>query len=198
MGLQQYIRIACLFVLLNFSFSVLACECPEVQKLDKTYTNSYELIFKGAVKSVEPCKEVGKAHFIVHELFKGDSPKEIIVYFDCTGDCAMNFNAGETWIIYANYAQLGKPDVSFCSRSRKQIDNEVEIQSGFVPSDLSFGQELEWLQVNLGAQALLKENNNADFSHRNELPTPKKTIILIVISFVAMMVLYFVIKRFMK
>jgi hypothetical protein len=198
MRLLHYIRITCLCVLLSCSFSTIACECPEVQKLDKAYSDSYKLIFKGAVKSIEPCKEVGKVRFIVHELYKGDSPQEIDVYFDCSGDCAMNFNAGETWIIYANYAQLGKPDVSFCSRSRKQIDNEIQVQQDFVPTDLSFGQELEWLQTNLGTKNMLAVNNNADFSHRNELPTPKKTIILIVISFVAMMGLYLAIKKFMK
>ncbi|MCD6067629.1 MAG: hypothetical protein K0S33_2455 [Bacteroidetes bacterium] len=198
MKATRYIHVFFLSVLLHFAYSTAACECPELPRLNKEYAETYQLIFKGAVKTVGTCNKVNKAHFIVHELFKGSSPKEIDVYFDCTGDCAMSFNPGETWIIYANYAQLGKPDISFCSRSRKQVDNEVQVQANFIPSDLSFGQELEWLQTNLDAQAFLETNNNADFSHKNELPTPEKAIVLVAISFAGMLILYFVIRKFMK
>ncbi len=196
---MRIIRIILVVLFLHTFYSTNACECPPTPRLDKTYTEGYSFIFKGAVKSVTPCKEgIAKAHFILQELYKGKSPKEIDVYFDCGKDCPMAFNAGETWIIYSNYAQVGKPDVSFCSRSRKMVDNEVQIQTDFIPSDYSFQQEAEWLKTNLGTHEVLKENSNAFLSHRNELPSRSKALLLVGISLGGVLLLYFVFKKFIK
>ena len=188
-----------LFLFLNLFYCIHACECPPVPKLDKNYTESYKLIFKGAVKSVTPCNdEIAKAHFLLQELYKGQSPKEIDVYFDCGVDCEMNFSAGQTWIIYGNYAQMGKPDVNFCSRSRKLVDNEVKLYTDYIPSDYSFEQEAEWLRSNLGLQAFLEENNNALLSHRNELPSKSNALLLVGLSLVGLLLLYFLFNKFVK
>jgi len=193
------IRIILLVLFLHTFYNSNACDCPPAPRLDKTYTEGYALIFKGSVKSVTPCKDaISKAHFVLQELYKGKSTKEIDVYFDCGKDCPMVFNAGETWIIYSNYAQVGKPDVSLCSRSRKLVDNEVQIQSNYIPSDYSFGQEAEWLRTNLGTHEVLKENSNAFLSHRNELPSRSNALLLIGISLGGLLLLYYVFKKFIK
>ncbi|MDP2388457.1 MAG: hypothetical protein Q8M29_18935 [Bacteroidota bacterium] len=196
---MQLVKYIFLFLFLNMFYCISACNCPPAPRLDKVYTNGYAFIFKGAVKSVTPCKEgIAKSHFIVQELYKGKSPKEIDVYFDCGKECPMNFSAGETWIIYSNYAQVGKPDVSLCSRSRKLVDNEIQIQTNFIPSDYSFQQEVEWLRTNLGTHEVLKENANAFLSHRNELPSRSNALLLIGISLGSLLLLYFVFKKFIK
>lgn len=94
----------------------------------------------------QPCNEINKAHFLVQELYLGTSTSEIDVYFDCTGDCKMTFNPGETWIIYASLARIGKPKVSICSRSRKLVDNEMKLATNFIASDLNFNEECLWLR----------------------------------------------------
>ena len=180
-------------------YCINACDCPPTPKLDKTYTDGYAFIFKGGVKSVTQCNDgIAKAHFVLQELYKGKSTKEIDVYFDCGKDCPMSFNAGETWIIYSNYAQVGKPDVSLCSRSRKLVDNEIRIQTDFVPTDYSFEQEAEWLRTSLGLQGFLKENDSSMLSHRNELPSRSNALLLIGISLGGLLLLYFVFKKFIK
>lgn len=187
-----------LIVLIIGFFRSNACDCPPTPKLDEAYTENYTLIFRGSVVSVGECKELSKAHFKILDLFKGKSPKEIDVLFDCSGPCAMNFNPGETWLIYAGFAQVGKPSLSICSRSRKQIDNEIEVKTTFIPTDLSFNEEIEWLAKNLGRQALLETNNNADLSHKNTLPDPKQSIILVIASFAGLLLIYFIIKKLIK
>lgn len=163
-----------------------------------TYTDGFDLIFRGSVKSIGTCNELNKAKFLVQDLYKGSSPREIEVLFDCSSDCAMNFAVGETWIIYSNYAQVGKPDVNMCSRSRKMIDNEIKIFTDYIPSDLSFNDEAEWLLKNLGRHDFLKENENEGLSHKNELPSPQRAIVLVAVSLAGMLLLYFILKRFLK
>ncbi len=196
---MQIIRIILVILFLHTFHFTNACDCPSTPRLEKTYIEEYAFIFKGSVKSITPCNDgIAKVHFVLQELYKGKSPKEIDVYFDCGKECPMNFYAGETWIIYSNYAQVGKPDVSLCSRSRKLVDNEVQVQTNFIPSDYSFEQEAEWLRTNLGIQAFLKENNGAMLSHRNELPSRSNALLLIGISLAGVLLIYFVFKKFIK
>lgn len=187
-----------LIILLQLGFAAWACECPELPRLTTEYTSGIDLVFKGSVQNITECRDgLAKAHFMLQALYKGTSPKGIDVYFDCE-KCPMNFNVGETWIIYANYAQVGKPDVNFCSRSKKLVDNEIEIKTQFIPSDYSFSEEAEWLQKNLGTHAFMEGNNKADFQHKNELPTPQRALVLIAVSLTGMLLVFFVVKKLLK
>lgn len=179
-------------------FNSFACDCPAVPKLDAAYVKEHKLVFRGSVKSVGECNEINKAHFLVQELYKGDATKEIDVYFDCEGDCKMTFNPGETWIIYASLAQVGKPKVNICSRSRKLVDNEIKLATNFIASDLNFNEECEWLRNNVGLKEFLEENKNSDLQHRNELPSRINSLILIAASLGGLLLVYFVINKFLK
>ena len=188
-----------LFLLFLFnSFFSFSCECPALPKLDLNYCNGYEFIFKGTVVSVGKCNEINKARFKLNELYRGVSPEEIDVYFDCSSNCAMNFIVGEEWIIYSNYAQLGKPKVNFCSRSRKYIQNENKIQTEYVNTDITFDKEKNFLTENFGLHHFLRTNNNADFSHQNLRPDSLGVIILILISIAGFVVFYYLFNKFSK
>jgi len=180
------------------SIKIIACDCPTVPKLNEAYIKDYQLIFRGSVKSLGECNEINKAHFFIQELYKGDSPKEIDVFFDCTSDCKMFFYPGETWIIYANFIQLGKPKVKNCSRSRKLIDNEIKLSTNYIASDFNFNEECEWLRKNSGLQPFLEENKNSTLTHRNQLPNRNSQLILIASSLGGLLLVYFLMNKFLK
>jgi len=188
-----------IFILTVLCFvNSFACDCPAVPKLDAGYVKEHTLVFRGSVKSVGECKEINKAHFLVQELYVGDCTSEIDVFFDCTGDCKMTLNPGETWIIYATMAQMGKPKINICSRSRKLVDNEIKLATNFIASDLNFNEECLWLRDNIGTKAFIEKNENSDLQHRNELPSKSNSLILIASSFAGLLLVYFLINKFLK
>ena len=188
-----------LFLLvLSFSKPVFSCDCPNFPKLTSEYTNKYNLIFRGTVQKVSKCNEINHATFQIQELYKGQSKKEIEIYFDCSSDCKMNFNVGETWIIYANYIQLNKPKVELCSRSRKLVDNEIKVATNFIASDLGFNEECDWLKQNLGIKTInLEDNIKTVDTHRNQLPEKEFSLVLIIISLFFFLALIFFLKKYL-
>jgi len=192
--------INCILFLLVLSFSkpVFSCDCPNLPKLTSEYTNKYNLIFRGTVQKVSNCNEINHATFQIQELYKGESKKEIEIYFDCSSDCKINFNVGETWIIYANYIQLNKPKVELCSRSRKLVDNEIKVATNFIASDLGFNEECDWLKQNLGIKTInLEDNIKTVDTHRNQLPEKEFSLVLIIISLFFFLVLIFFLKKYL-
>ena len=188
-----------LFLLvLSFSKPVFSCDCPNFPKLTSEYTNKYNLIFRGTVQKVSKCNEINHATFQIQELYKGESKKEIEIYFDCSSDCKINFNVGETWIIYANYIQLNKPKVELCSRSRKLVDNEIKVATNFIASDLGFNEECDWLKQNLGIKTInLEDNIKTVDTHRNQLPEKEFSLVLIIISLFFFLALIFFLKKYL-
>lgn len=192
--------INCILFLLVLSFSkpVFSCDCPNLPKLTSEYTNKYNLIFRGTVQKVSNCNEINHATFQIQELYKGESKKEIEIYFDCSSDCKINFNVGETWIIYANYIQLNKPKVELCSRSRKLVDNEIKVATNFIASDLGFNEECDWLKQNLGIKTInLEDNIKTVDTHRNQLPEKEFSLVLIIISLFFFLALIFFLKKYL-
>ncbi len=185
-------------MLLLLARQAWSCQCPPLPKLNLNYCETYELIFKGVLTKLGNCKDVNKAHFKLNELYKGISPEEIDVYYDCSSDCAMSFSEGEEWIIYANYAQLGKPKTNFCSRSRKYIANENKLQTEYVNTDISFDQEKEFLTSNFGLHHFLKSNTNAELSHQNIKPGSLMSIVLILASIATFVLFYYLFNKYMK
>ncbi len=185
------------FLLLTFSKSVFPCDCPSITKLNLDYCKQYKLIFRGTVQKIATCNEINHASFRIQELYKGETIKEFELYFDCSSDCKMNFNIGETWIIYANYIQLNKPKVELCSRSRKLVDNEIKLSTKYIANDLGFNEECEWLKQNLGIKTINKEENIKTVeTHRNQLPEKEFSLVLILISLLFFLVLIYFLKKY--
>jgi hypothetical protein len=186
-------------LLLVISTPIIACECPSLPKLTPDYCKQFKLIFRGTVQKVAQCNEINHATFKIQELYKGQSKNELELYFDCSGDCKLNFNPGETWIIYANYVQLNKPKVDFCSRSRKLVDNEIKVATNFVASDLRFNEECDWLKENLGIQKIAVEDSFQTIdTHRNQLPESSFSLTLIIISLIVFSIIILIVKKFLK
>ncbi len=180
------------------NLTVKACQCPELPALSKNYCDGFELIFKGTVISKSSCNKIAKVRMKLTELYKGISPEETDVYFDCEGDCAVNIAVGEEWIIYSNYFQLGKPQLKLCSRSRKFIHGEKEVETEFIPTSVSYQSERDFLEKELGLHHFLKTTTNSDMAHQNEKPSPPVSIVLILISMVVLIVFYYFFNKFFR
>lgn len=195
---------ACFFSLLvlvfHCAFSQGSCGCEE-EKLSFTqaYTNAHQLIFRGKTTSIATGEDFSKVTFVITQLFKGSCPKEVDVYYDRKSSCQLKFNTGEDWLIYANFKQVEKPFVEYCSRSRKNIINtnkNVEIQ--YIKSDLTVDAECEKLSEQFGLQKfspLVKEGGQ---QHSNIIPGFWQRIVLILCSVAGFIMIYIGTNKLLK
>lgn len=177
-------------------FVILACQCP-LTSLGLEESNKYEIIFKGKVISVTTCNSnFGTAIFELEELYKGNATKQFKVLFECGVECAMDFNEGEEWIIYSNYKQVDKALMNWCSRSRKFFKNEKE---DFYTSTYGndYYDELKFLRQTLGLHRFLVLKQTTT-ENRNERPTTNQTILMLVISLSAIILFYWLFKKYFK
>ena len=189
------------FLILHSEFMVSqnACNCDEGKlAFTQSYISSHQLIFRGKTLSTAKGEDYAMATFSVTQLFKGSCPKEVTVYFDKRSECGLKMNRGEDWIVYANFKQLQKPYVEYCSRSRKNVINtnkNVEVQ--YIKSDLSVDVESEKLQGQLGVQKLAAQSEQ-DNRHRNVIPGFTQRIILILVSIAGFVLIYLGVTKFLK
>lgn len=185
------------FVLFLFNAYIInACQCP-LTTLGLEECNKYEVIFKGKILSVETCKDkFGTAIFEVEELYKGNASKKFTVLFECDIECAQEFSEGEEWIIYSTYKQVDKAIMNWCSRSRKFFKNEKE-DFYAVTYGNDYYDELKFLREKLGLHRLLvlKESTT---QNRNERPTTNQTILMLIISISAILLFYWLFKKYFK
>ncbi len=191
-----------LILFLIFSKIVFGCDCPPLSPISAAELEKYDIVFWGRVESVEACDgEKSKVHFFVTELYKGVAERHIEVIFDCSSSCSMSFEKNEEWLLYSKYAKFNQLIVSFCSHSRKYI-KEVEKDYYTIASGKTFEEEKKYLQTELGIQNLVQRNNMIDqqneFKHQNQLPSGMNVLLLLGVSLIVMVVIYFVTKKYFK
>jgi hypothetical protein len=175
-------------------YSVKACQCP-LTTLSEAECDKYSVIFKGKVISVKNCEQnFGEAVFEVEELYKGDVTKRFRVLFECGGECAKGFNAGEEWIIYSNYKQVSSVMMDWCSRSRKyfKIAKEDYYTSTY---GNDYDDEVAFLREKLKLHKISELVENAA-GERNQRPNMTQTIILLVCSLSAMILFYWLFRKY--
>ena len=191
-----------LFCILNSAFLISqnSCGCDEKKlTFSSSYSASHKLIFRGKTLSISTGEDYSKVTFVVTQLFNGKCAKEVDVYFDKKAACQLKFNTGEDWLIYANYKQIEKPFVEYCSRSRKNViitNKNVEVQ--YIKSDLTVDAECEQLHQQFGNQNIstqVKEENNF---HNNIIPGFGQRIVLILCSIAGFMLIYFAVNKLLK
>lgn len=190
-----------LFFIIVFqtSFSQDNCNCNEKENdFSEAYINANQLIFRGKTTSVTKGTDYDKVTFLVNNLFKGIASKQLEVYFDNKNTCALKFNVGEDWLVYANY-EKAKPVMLYCSRSRKNIINtNKNIDLMYIKSDITIDDETDKLTEICGLKNFsepLSVNTNA---HNNIIPTGYQQILLIIFSLIGFVVIYFLLNRFWK
>lgn len=173
-----------------------ACECP-LTSLGRAECDKYELIFKGKVLSVVTCDhKFGEALFEIQELYKGNSTKTFKVLFECNVTCASEFRAGEEWIIYTRYKQIGNAMMDWCSRSRKYFHNEPE-DFYTVTYGNDYYEEAKFLKDSLGLHRFLK-TELASVEGRNLIPEKGLTALLFICSLAFIILFYWLFNKFFK
>ncbi len=191
-----------LFFILNFAFlfSQSSCGCDEAKLVfSQTYMDAHKLIFRGKTLVIANGEGFSKVTFVITQLYKGSSTKEVDVYFDGKSACNLKFNTGEDWLIYANYKQIKKPFVEYCSRSRKNVINtNKNIDLSYIKSDLTVDAESEKLRENLGLHNFSTQDKEEDNSHNNIIPGFWTRIVLILCSVAGFMLIYFATNKLLK
>lgn len=175
-----------------------ACDCPTKGAINSTLAAQYDLIGRMVVESSEKGKDFYKASVKWIEVYKGNASEHMPLFFDGEGECAVSLEKGSEWLVYANYAQLGKPYLKFCSHSRKKIENEDKIRTDYVPLEMSFSSERDWLVDQFGIQTLVKESSDTSMGHHNIIPERKQALWLILCSLGGFIVLWFGFKKWIK
>ena len=190
------------FSIFNFQFSIAqnSCGCDEKKlAFSQSYAAAHKLIFRGKTLSISLGEDFSKVTFIITQLFKGTCAKEVDVYFDKEDACQLKFNTGEDWLIYADYKQIEKPFVEYCSRSRKNVINtnkNVEIQ--YIKSDLTVDAECENLQTQFGLQNFTSQEKEENNLHNNIIPGFWQRIVLILCSVAGFVMIYFGVNKISK
>jgi hypothetical protein len=189
-----------LLLIINCAFSQNSCECGETKlAFSQPYISGHGLIFRGKTISIANGEDFNKVTFAITQLFKGNASKEADVYFDKKGSCQLKFNTGEDWLIYANFKQLEKPYVEYCSRSRKNVINtnkNVEIQ--YIKSDLTVDAECEVLKEKLGLQNFTTPLKEQGTAHNNIIPSFWQRVVLILCSIAGFIMIYIGTNKLLK
>jgi hypothetical protein len=189
-----------LFALLfQAAFAQTNCNCNEKEiEFSEAYVNANNLIFRGKTVGTSKGTDYDKVTFAVSKLFKGTAAKQLDVYFDAKNPCALKFNAGEDWLIYANY-KSGKPLLVYCSRSRKNVINtNKNIDLMYVKSDITIDDETEKLTELCGLKPFTEPITDTENAHDNIIPTGSQRILLIIFSVIGFALIYFVLNKVLK
>ncbi|MHB8261189.1 MAG: hypothetical protein ACYDCN_11410 [Bacteroidia bacterium] len=183
----------------QFVISQNNCNCEDKEiAFSDAYVNSNLLIFRGKTLSVSKGTDYDKVNFEIEKLFKGTADKEVTIYIDAKNPCALKFNVGEDWLIYADYKQA-KPFVANCSRSRKNVINtNKNVDLMYVKTDITEDEETAKLTELCGLKAFTQTIPSTENAHSNIIPTSWQRILLIIISLLSCMGIYFMLNKYWK
>jgi hypothetical protein len=195
-------RLICILffaLLFQTAFPQDNCNCNEKEiAFSEAYVNTQELIFRGKTMSISKGADYDKVIFLVSKLFKGMADKQVVVFFDAKNECALKFNVGEDWLIYANYKKA-KPFVAYCSRSRKNVVNtNKNIDLMYIKSDITIDDETDKLSDLCGLKAFTAPVSEDENAHSNIIPTGWQRILLIVFSVIGFTVIYFLLNKVLR
>ncbi len=205
-------------ILLTFLFvytctSIYPCNCEtSLPKISREETETYTLIFTGYVKKLYVVeKESGKeffAEFVVSQPFKGLVPRDIKIAYDGITSCQMRFLPGDEWLLYVKKDSVNKKWwVNYCERSRRYAEPGEEDEYT-VYSGMTLDEELRFLGKNYASGQIVGEDTLTMIEEENKIVidsrrdvhygTPREKIILLICSLAAMIIIYWIIKRFVK
>lgn len=191
-----------LIVLLLFSKTLFACECPTLQPISKELSSAYNAIFLGKVDSVSAANAKGicTAYFTINELYKGNIQQHVKVDFDALSECMMSFEVNEQWLMYCTYQMFDVLNVNICSHSRKLFDVTNGEQDFYqLASQRTFEEEKLFLHTTLSIQPFGGKNEmnqqQIDFRPHNDQPSATNKLLLLLSSFAVMLMVYFITRK---
>jgi hypothetical protein len=170
------------------------CNCLPLGPFSNKDTSAYAVIFQADINSVEVIDGVGKASITVSELYKGQVDRNVQLQFATSDTCPMNILAGERWLIYGEYFQVKSILVEACGRSRKFFK---DLKADF--NTLNTGQTFDEEIISVKSLLTVKNINEPQMSGR-ELIKPKgyTLLFLMIFSLVGFLMIWFILKRFLK
>ena len=194
--IKKFIAILLLFI----SGSASACDCKTLQPISKELCGNYDAIFYGKADSVGVCRPDGSStvYFTIIELYKGSVEEHVKVDFDCASSCLMSFSKGDEWLMYASFQRFDLLTVKLCDHSRKLFSDATE-DVYQLAAHRTFDEEKAFLKNTLGIQKFA-ENNELNEMHeqmgaRNEQPSDKNKILLLLVSFFVMAIVYYLARK---
>lgn len=197
------------FLSFIFATVVYCCNCENtLPPLSREETEKYDLIFTGFVNNIHEQNNEWYAEFVVEQPFKGLIPRDIKILYDGTTSCQMHFLKGDQWLIYAKMDSVKRKwTVNYCERSRKFPEPDEEDQYT-IYSGKTLDEELSFLAKNYNTGQIVgedtltmieKENKIVVDSQRNmNYGSPRQKIILLICSLAGMIIVYLIIKKFVK
>ncbi|MBL7892575.1 MAG: hypothetical protein JNL63_08090 [Bacteroidia bacterium] len=188
------------FVTVFFSaLHAYSCDCPPVTKLSTESIKQFDAIFKGRVDSVAIDEDRDNVWFTLKDVFKGNLSETTAVYYNNATSCGMKMNAGEEWLIYAEYVSFGKLEVNVCSRSRKYFPDEAN-DYYVATNGIRYIDELDFLKTNFGTKPFAEKDPAKAIQIQRELihPSQKQMVYWLIASLIGFFVIYYLFKRFVK
>lgn len=197
------------FIAFLFITAVYCCNCEtNLPPLSREETDPYDLIFTGYVNNVHEQNNEWYAEFVVEQPFKGLIPRDIKILYDGTTSCQMHFLKGDQWLIYAKMDAVKKKwTVNYCERSRKFPEPDEEDQYT-IYSGKTLDEELAFLSKNYNTGQIVGEDTLTMIEKENKIVvdsqrdmnygSPRQKIILLICSLAGMIIVYLIIKKFVK
>ena len=198
----------CAFVLYLTMVMAHACTCDPLPKITRDQTDVYTVVFSGYIKQLIHQPDEDYAEFVVRNPYKGLVPRDIKIAYDNRTSCKMPFFPGDEWLIYAKKDSLHKKwRVNSCERSRKFPEGD-ETDDYTVYSGITLDEELKFLALNYSNGQIVGEDTLTmiqeekkiviDARRDDNYGTPRQKIILLICSLAGMIIIYFIIRRFVK
>jgi len=186
-----------------------ACDCGEqLPEFTKEETEKYGLIFIGTIDSLQDKEQNGTAWFRGLELYRGLATPRIAIRYDNYTSCRMSFREGQTWMIYAvKDSVTSQWTVSYCSRSRR-LPEQGETDEYTIYSNLTYEEEKKFLASIYPRRDFIpqetineidKEDKTVIDSNRELIhATGRQKIFLILGSVAGLVLIYLVVKKWLK
>ena len=205
------LRVSLLFMLLfcGILISGYSCNCEtNLPKISREETDPYTVVFSGYIKKLHHQGNDNYAEFVVSTPYKGLVPRDIKISYDALTSCKMPFFPGDQWLIYAKKDTVNKKWlVNFCERSRKFPEGD-EMDDYTIYSGITLEEELKFLELNYTSGQIVGQDTLTmiieqkkiviDSSRDMNYGTPREKIILLICSLAAMIIIYLIIKKFVK
>jgi hypothetical protein len=204
--LRRYFLSAILFL---YGAVVFPCNCvTTLPKISKEETDQYTVIFSGFIKKLIHQPDGDYAEFVVNTPYKGLVPRDIKISYDNITSCKMPFFPGDEWLIYSKKDSVNKKWlVNFCERSRKFPEGD-ETDEYTVYSGMTIEEELRFLGKNYSTGQTVGEDTLTMIQEEKKIVieverdqnfgTPRQKLILLICSLAGMIIIYLIIKRFVK
>jgi hypothetical protein len=188
-----------------------SCDCPNHPgKITRSKSDSFDIIMRASVVLPFPCSgKESLTRFEGIELFKGKGvPKVLEITHDCASACRMPFDKGQEWLLYIK-TDTAKNEyrVNYCERSRMRFSDPRE-DNYTLYNEMTYDEEINWLRKNLlpayfiepeQVESIIRQELTIIDQNRNiRFASDTQKLLIVGGSFIFMIVLIWVIRKFLK